>query len=85
MAPYLGEQAGQHAAALLAEKRHAHGGPADRLAGLAVSALLIAGDLRDVAPVLGDDALAQHRLVVSQRLRPLARRLWARRNIFLIV
>ena len=74
----LGEEGGEDAAALLPEQGHPHRSPADRLARrLAVGALLVAGDLRDVPPVLGDHPLAQHRLVfVAQRLGTLSRRLW---------
>ena len=78
LAPDLGEEGGEDAAALLPEQGHPHRRPADRLPRrLAVGALLVAGDLGDVPPVLGDHPLAQHRLVfVAQRLGTLSRRLW---------
>ena len=79
MATDLGEEGGEDAPALLPKQWHPHRRPADRLpqVRLPVLALLVAGDLRDVPPVLGDHPLAQHRLVfVAQRLGALSRRLW---------
>ena len=85
MSADLREERGEDASSLLSKQWHPHRAPTDRLAQLAILALplLVAGDLRDVPPVLGDHPLAQHRLVfVAQRLGTLSRRLWTGYGLF---